>query len=80
MDNGDCASGACTAGVCTAVCGNGVTEAGEFCDDANADACGTCAADCTAVNSTVTGCPVGTGCGSDADCLSPATCPEGICQ
>jgi cysteine-rich repeat protein len=80
MDNGDCASAACTAGVCTSVCGNGLAEPGEACDDGNVDACGTCNADCTAVNATVTGCPVGSGCLSDTDCLSPATCPAGICQ
>jgi cysteine-rich repeat protein len=66
--------------VCTSVCGNGLAEPGEACDDGNVDACGTCNADCTAVNATVTGCPVGSGCLSDTDCLSPATCPAGICQ
>jgi hypothetical protein len=33
-----------------AVCGNGVQEGGEACDDGNAAFCGTCAADCSAVH------------------------------
>lgn len=77
--DGDCASGVCTEGACTSVCGNGVTEPGEACDDGNVDACGTCSADCSAVNDPVTGCPVGTACVSHTDC-SESFCIEGICQ
>jgi cysteine-rich repeat protein len=31
-----------------AICGNGVAETGEACDDGNTSSCGTCSADCTA--------------------------------
>ena len=36
-----------------AVCGNGVVEPGEFCDDGFADECGTCNQDCTNFGSDV---------------------------
>ncbi len=46
-----------------AVCGNGVREGTEVCDDGFADACGTCNATCT-------------GAGSGALCGDGATCPQ----
>ena len=45
----------------TAVCGNGVVEAGEECDDGNTDNCDACSNACTLV----TGCGDGVVCGSE---------------
>ncbi|MCB9592296.1 MAG: MYXO-CTERM sorting domain-containing protein [Sandaracinaceae bacterium] len=45
------------------VCGNGIVETGETCDDGFADACGTCNVDCT-------------GGGSGASCGDGVVCPE----
>jgi cysteine-rich repeat protein len=74
----DCASGSCVNGACAAVCGNGVVDSGEVCDDGNALACGTCNDTCSAVNGVVTGCPVSTTCVANADCAS-AHCTAGTC-
>ena len=49
--------------VVVAVCGNGVMEAGEACDDGNTSGCDACAADCSAV--TAPGCLVGLICVTD---------------
>src|SRR5205807_2566240 len=45
----------------TAVCGNGVVEAGEECDDGNANDCDACSNGCTLV----TGCGDGVVCGNE---------------
>ena len=65
-------------GTCAApVCGNGIVEAGEVCDDGNALACGTCNANCSAVGTGT--CPVGTGCSANEVCTS-MTCTNKFCQ
>lgn len=46
--------------IVVAVCGNGMMEAGEACDDGNIVGCDACAADCSAV--TTPGCLVGLAC------------------
>jgi len=68
----------------TAVCGNGVVEAGEECDDGNSDNCDACSNSCTRV----TGCGDGVVCGaeqcddgneSDCDgCSSACTLESGL--
>lgn len=78
MQAADCASGSCEDRECVAVCGNGLTESGEACDDGNTLACGTCDAACTSLNGVVTGCPLTTPCVADADCAS-ANCNAGVC-
>lgn len=70
----DCSSGSCIEGVCTAICGNGIREGVEACDDGNGDACGTCTADCGAIDTTPTGCAAKIGCEANADCAS------GVCS
>ncbi|MCZ7683372.1 MAG: DUF4215 domain-containing protein [Sandaracinaceae bacterium] len=66
-----CGSGSevCFMEVCiTPMCGNGVVEPGETCDDNNALACGGCNATCGGAG---TGrCDDGTGCAVDNDCSS----------
>jgi cysteine-rich repeat protein len=77
--NADCASGSCEDGVCAALCGNGVTETGEVCDDGNTLACGSCEPTCDAATTPVVGCAAGLGCDANTDCTS-ASCVGGICQ
>jgi cysteine-rich repeat protein len=80
-DDDDC-TGICdittTPPTCVAVCGNGIVEAGEACDDGNTNACGLCNATCSAVVSSPL-CPVDTGCTTDAVCTSD-NCVDGLCQ
>jgi len=72
-----CASGNCEGGVCRDVCGNGIVEASETCDDHNDLACGSCNTGC---NGPGTGtCAVGDGCAVNGDCTS-ATCTAHACQ
>ena len=54
----------------TSVCGNGVTEQGEVCDDGHTDACGSCNATCTAAGSGAT-------CGDGARCPELEACDDG---
>lgn len=80
----DCASGSCEVlpsgnSACTGVCGNGVAEPGEACDDGNVLACGTCNATCTDDNPVVTGCANGTACASDDDCTSDNCNGANVC-
>ena len=72
----DCASNACTNGLCAPRCGDGVREAGEFCDDRNTSACGTCNATCTGVGSG--NCAAGIGCNFDLDCTG--TCGDEVSE
>jgi hypothetical protein len=80
--SGECLSGAFDlhvdlAQLSVAQCGDGVVEGSEVCDDFNADACGTCSFDCS--SSQIGGdCPVGSGCGSNDDCLS-GLCELNVC-
>jgi cysteine-rich repeat protein len=75
----DCTSGSCEDGVCGPLCGNGVTEAGELCDDGNTLTCGSCDPTCDAATTPVVGCAAGLGCDANTDCTS-ASCVGGICQ
>ena len=71
-DDGCCADG-CTSiddNDCLPVCGNGVVESGEICDDGYTDACGTCNADCTNVGGGAT-------CGDGELCPQFETCDDG---
>lgn len=54
-----------------AVCGNGVMDVGEACDDNFADACGTCNADCTGPGTVST-------CGDGEVCPETETCDDGF--
>jgi hypothetical protein len=61
-----------------AVCGDGLVDAPEICDDNNTDSCGTCSADC--LTSQAGGdCPPGSGCAAHIDCLS-GSCLDGLCE
>jgi len=76
----DCTSGNCVNGICSTLCGNGIVESGENCDDGNADACGNCAADCGSVNlSPIAGCTATLGCAQNSDCASDS-CVANVCQ
>ncbi len=54
-----------------AVCGNGMVETGETCDDGFADACGTC-------NATCTGAGMGAVCGDATVCPELESCDDGF--
>jgi cysteine-rich repeat protein len=61
------------AGFCTTmqpVCGNGIVEGGETCDDGFTDACGTC-------NATCDGAGGGSICGDNLICPETETCDDG---
>jgi hypothetical protein len=72
MSNPTCPS----CGTCAAVCGNGVVETPEACDDANTDDCGSCDPTCSAAGTGT--CPNGTGCTMDTDCTS-GNCMANLC-
>jgi hypothetical protein len=73
----DCQSGSCFDGLCVAVCGNGLQEGAETCDDGNASSCGTCDELCGGDGDGPT-CPVGTTCKMNGDCLR-GSCSGGLC-
>ena len=80
VDDDDC-TGACdftvTPPTCVAVCGNGIMETGETCDDGNTEACGTCNATCGGPGTGF--CPAGTACTTNAVCTSN-NCATNLCQ
>jgi cysteine-rich repeat protein len=76
---GTCGPAANPLGALLPLCGNGVLDPGEVCDDGNANACGTCSADCLSVNTMVQGCQSGFGCAQAADCANN-NCFGGFCQ
>jgi hypothetical protein len=72
----DCNEGT---GKCNGVCGNGVVESGETCDDGNDDDCGLCNKDCTAEHSR-RDCPFDTTCTEHRVCLSARCGVFGKCE
>lgn len=79
IDDQDCAE-SCdpVTKLCTS-CGNGITEAGEFCDDGNALNCGPCNSTCTGPGTGFLSCPLGAGCNANNVCFQP-NCENGTCQ
>jgi hypothetical protein len=77
VDSIDC-TGTCDplTHTCAAVCGNGVVETGESCDDGNTATCGTCNASCSGAGSGL--CPATTTCNDNAVCASNM-CVGGEC-
>jgi hypothetical protein len=80
----DCETGECAIDAedpdrrrCVDLCGNGVPDDDEMCDDGNQAACGTCNADCSETI-TFPGCAGGTGCLTPDDCAS-GVCSGGVC-
>ena len=71
-DNTSCGTGKdCKAGTCLqAVCGNGMTEPGETCDDGHQTSCGPCNASCT-------GPGTGSVCGDNLVCADTEACDDG---
>jgi hypothetical protein len=69
VNNNDCDSNVCTGAICQAVCGNGVVEGSETCDDGNNSNCGSCNATCSGPGTGAT-CLFGNGCSTDNDCAS----------
>jgi hypothetical protein len=71
LSNADCESNNCSNNICVDLCGNGVPNTGEICDDRNGLECGTCNSQCDVANATPTDrCPTGVGCNVPADCAS----------
>ena len=57
------------------MCGDGVREAGELCDDRNTEPCGSCNATCTGPG-TGADCEDGVGCNTDFEC--DGTCGDDV--
>jgi hypothetical protein len=76
FESGDTARWSSVAGFF--LCGDGVIEGLEYCDDGNSAACGTCNATCDTSQSGGD-CPTGVGCISGLDCIS-GTCTGGVCE
>jgi cysteine-rich repeat protein len=58
---------------CVDLCGNGIIDGGETCDDGNVSQCGTCSRDCTEAI-------VFPKCGLGTTCVSGAVCATGTCD